>query len=70
MVTSDGYALIQEPTRNRINIILPQTWDTITNTAGPVGQRKYMLTEEEETIILTIVKRLFENEEMGEKGVQ
>ena len=62
MITTDGYDLIQYPKENRIVIVLPQTASTMTNTVAPVSERKYKLTAQEEVIILTMVKHLFEVE--------
>lgn len=60
MIITDGYNVTQYPKENRIVIMLPQTASTMTNTVEPVSERKYKLTAQEEVIILTVVKHLFE----------
>ncbi len=52
MTTSDGYTIHQYPTRNEIVIILPQRWDTLTNTFAPVSNRRIALTDTEEAALL------------------
>lgn len=64
MTTSDGYAIIQYPTRNTIVIALPQRWDTLTNTSVPISDRRMVLTDTEEAALLAAVKAMFED---GEK---
>lgn len=61
MVYSDGYSLTYFPKRNMIEIILPQTLTTITNTVSMVSNRKTDLTEAEEVAIISVVKAIMEN---------
>ena len=61
MITSDGYTIIQYPTKNKIVIMLPQKWDTLTNTLTPISDRRISLTDAEEAALLVAVKAMFEN---------
>ena len=60
MIYSDGYSLTYFPKRNTIEIVLPQTMTTLTNTVAMVSNRKTVLTVEEETVILSVVKAIVE----------
>ena len=60
MVYSDGYSLTYFPKRNTIEIVMPQTMTTLTNTAAMVSSRKTVLTEAEEIAIISIVKAIVE----------
>lgn len=60
MTYSDGYSLTYFPKRNTIEIVLPQTLTTITNTVSMVSNRKTVLTEAEEIAILSVVKAIME----------
>ena len=60
MICSDGYSLIYFPNRNAIEIVMPQTMTTLTNTVAMVSNRKTVLTKEEEAIILSVVKAIVE----------
>ena len=60
MVYSDGYSLTYFPKRNTIEIVMPQTMTTLTNTATMVSNRKTVLTEAEEIAIISIVKAIVE----------
>lgn len=60
MICSDGYSLTYFPKRNTIEIVLPQTMTTLTNTVAMVSNRKTVLTVEEETVILSVVKSIVE----------
>ena len=62
MIVSNGYTLVQDTKHNRIIIILPQTMDTLTNTVEPISYRKIQLSQTEETVVLELVKRLFESD--------
>ena len=62
MITSDGYTIIQYPTRNAIVITLPQKWDTLANTIVPISDRRLALTDAEEAALLVAVKAMFESE--------
>lgn len=60
MIVTDGYNIVQYPKENRIVISLPQTLDTMNNTVTPFSERRQRITAEEEAILLTIVKDMFE----------
>ena len=60
MIVMDGYNIVQYPKENRIVITLPQTLNTMNNTVTPVSERRQRITAEEETILLTIVKDMYE----------
>lgn len=62
MITANGYTLIQYPKQNRIVISIPQTWDTLTDTTGTVRNRRTVLKEKEEAILLSIVMELYEGD--------
>lgn len=60
MICSDGYCLTYFPQRNTIEIVMPQTMTTLTNTVSMVSNRKTVLTEGEEVAILSVVKAIVE----------
>ena len=60
MICSDGYSLTYFPKRNTIEIVMPQTMTTLTNTVAMVSNRKTVLTEGEEAVILSVVKAIVE----------
>ena len=60
MIYSDGYSLTYFSKRNTIEIVMPQTMTTLTNTATMVSNRKTVLTEAEEIAIISIVKAIVE----------
>ena len=60
MIYSDGYSLTYFPSRNTIEIVMPQTITTFTNTVSMISNRKTVLTEEEEAVILSVVKAIVE----------
>ena len=60
MIYSDGYFLTYFPKRNTIEIVMPQTMTTLTNTIAMVSNRKTVLTVEEEAVILSAVKTIVE----------
>ena len=60
MIYSDGYSLTYFPRRNTIEIVMPQTMTTLTNTVAMVSNRKTVLTEAEEIAILSVVKAIVE----------
>ena len=62
MIYSDGYSLTYYPKRNTIEIVMPQTLTTLTNTVSMISNRKTVLTEAEEAVILSVVKAIVENE--------
>ena len=55
MTICDGYSIQQYPNQNKIEITLPQTMVTMTTTVSPVENRKIVLTEKEEAILLMMV---------------
>ena len=55
-----GYAIEQFPKRNRIEIYLPQTWETLSNTVEAISSRKTTLTDAEMSAILAVVKAIME----------
>lgn len=61
MVTSEGYTVRQE--RNRIIIDLPQTWETLTNSAFPIVNRPIFLSTEQESCLLAIIKEFMRGEQ-------
>lgn len=60
MIYSDGYFLTYFPKRNTIEIVMPQTITTLTNTVAMVSNRKTVLTGAEEAAILSVVKAIME----------
>ena len=60
MIYSDGYSLTYLPKRNAIEIVMPQTMTTLTNTVSMVSNRRTVLTEAEEIAILSVVKAIVE----------
>lgn len=62
MIISEGYTIMQEPNKNRIIIGLPQTVSSQTTTTIPMSGRRKVLTTEEETVLLSIVKALFKGQ--------
>ena len=62
MIVDGWYSIWQEIQKNRIVITLPQTWQTLATTAQPISYRRTALSEEEEAIILGLVKRMYEQE--------
>lgn len=66
MIISEGYSIRQEPKKNRIIITLPQTVATINTTAEPIAQRYLTITEEQEMIILGMVKAMYTGGEPNE----
>ena len=62
MIVSDGYSIEYYSKRNQIEIQLPQTIRTLTNTTSMVVNRKLDFTNEELMIILSVVKALCQNQ--------
>ena len=62
MIVDGWYSIQQNIQQNRLVICLPQTQETLVSTAHPISYRRTELSEEEETIILGIVKRMYEPE--------
>ncbi len=63
MTARDGYFIAQHTRSNSISIMLPQRWDTVTNTAAPVVNRRLRLTDDEEAVLLGVIKAMFEGQE-------
>ena len=63
MIVSDGYPIEYYKNRNQIIIGLPQTMQTATNTISMVTNRKVDLTDEDQLIILSMVKYVMEAKE-------
>ena len=61
MTVIDGYSIMQYVTCNQIVITLPQTVDTLANTVAPIVDRRKVLTDLEEAVLLTAVEAMFEN---------
>lgn len=60
MIISEGYSIEYSPNSNKIEIVLPQTWETLTNTTAMVVNRRIDINETELAAILTTVKAVFE----------
>lgn len=60
MIVGDGYSLIYDKYKNKITIHLPQTMQTARNTVDAVTDRKIDITESEQSLILNVVKAVFE----------
>ena len=60
MIVGDGYSLFYDKDKNRIVIRLPQTMKTLTNTMDAVTDRKIDINESEQSLILNVVKAVFE----------
>ena len=65
MIYSDGYSLTYIPSRNTIEIVMPQTMTTLTNTVTMISNRRTTLTEAEEIAILSVVKAIVERRTDG-----
>lgn len=63
MIESEGYFLNYDRKNNRIVIMLPQTLETLTNTASMVTNRRTYLTQSEKATILLTVKAIMERKE-------
>lgn len=62
MITNSGYGIEYFPKANRIEIYLPQTMTTISNTVSMISNRKLSMTDEEMAAILSVVKAIMEVE--------
>ena len=60
MIVGDGYSLFYDKNKNRIVIHLPQTMQTARNTVDAVTDRKIDINESEQSLILNVVKAVFE----------
>lgn len=63
MIISDGYTIEYYKNRNQIIIGMPQTMLTPTDTVSMVINRKVDLTDEDQMIILAVVKYVTEAKE-------
>lgn len=61
MIVNDGYSIEYYPKRNTIEIVMPQTLKTLTNTVQMVTNRRTDITEQELAAILAMVKAIFES---------
>lgn len=62
MLMSGDYALLYDKKNNYINILLPQTQETLESTARPISDRRTNATESELAVLLQIVRLIFERE--------
>jgi len=60
MTSYKNYSCYQDPKKNRIIIVLPQTIETMTNSLSPISDRKQLLTEAEEGMLVMVVQKMFE----------
>ena len=60
MVVSDGYSIEEYTKQNKIVIMLPQTIRTCVSTVEPIQDRKESLSDIEQTIILNVVKSIYQ----------
>ena len=60
MIISDGYSIEYYANSNRIEIILPQTRKSLTNTVSMVSNRRTDISSDELGAILVVVKVLLE----------
>lgn len=59
LMSDDGYAIQYYPSGNNITISLPQTLQTVIDSSRTISNRKVDLTTEEQTLILNIVRKIF-----------
>ena len=59
MLTSDGYALTYDKSKNKIIIGLPQTYETLTNTIEGVVERRTDVEEKDLFVLLYIARQIF-----------
>lgn len=59
MITIDGYAITYDVNKNKINILLPETLATATDTVGQFVDRRTSVSNEELILILSLVKYIF-----------
>lgn len=62
MIVSEGYTAEYYRSQNRIVVTLPQTMETMTNTVTSISDRKTTVTDDELSVILTVVKKMMEVE--------
>ena len=60
MLMSGDYALTYDKKRNYINILLPQTAGTTTNTVAPISDRRTDVTESDLMVLLQVAMIIFE----------
>lgn len=60
MIISDGYSIEYYANSNRLEIILPQTLKSLTNSVSMVSNRRTDITNDELSAILTIVRAKLE----------
>ena len=60
MIVMDGYTIEYYQSRNKIEIVMPQTVTTMTNTVEMVSNRRTDITELELKAILVAVKAMVE----------
>lgn len=60
MIVIDGYSIEYYPNSNKIEIVMPQTATTITNTVAMISNRRTDITKLELTAILVAVKAMLE----------
>lgn len=60
MICVDGYSIEYYANSNRIEITLPQTMRTLTNTVSMVTNRRTDITSDELSAILVVVKAMLE----------
>lgn len=63
MIISDGYSIEYYANSNRIEIIMPQTLRSLTNTVSMVSNRRTDITSDELGAILTVVRAMLERGE-------
>ena len=61
MLANNGYFLVFYKNRNQIVIGLPQTSKTLTNTLGPVVDRRTDVEEIDLSILLNVTQAIFLN---------
>lgn len=60
MIKIDDYLLSYLPHKNKIEIELPQTWETLADTITEVSRRRVEISDAEQAAILLTVIRIFE----------
>lgn len=60
IVSKDGYEVEYYPTKNRIIITMPQTWQTLTNTMSIIRNRKIDFTDTDLALLLELTRYLCE----------
>lgn len=65
MIISDGYSIEYYVNSNRIEIIMPQTLKSLTNTVSMVSNRRTNITNDELGAILSVVRAMLERGKDG-----